>query len=69
MFDDLNVIFVGIFSTVHMEVDHISTSGKFKSKLKIEALNVKSKGESRVGKSRTAKPKSKLGGGGWLGGR
>ena len=52
-----------------MEVDHIATSGKVESKLKIEALNVKSKGESRVGKSRTAKPKSKLGGGGGLGGR
>ena len=44
-----------------MEVDHISTSGKVKSKLKIEALNVKSKGESRVGKSRTVKLKSKFG--------
>ena len=47
-----------------MEVDYIATSGKVKSKLKIEALNVKSRGKSRVGKSRTTKPKSKLGGGG-----
>ena len=47
-----------------MGVDHIATSGKVESNLKIEALNVKSKGESRVGKSRTAKLKSKLGGGG-----
>ena len=47
-----------------MGVDHIATSGKVEINLKIEALNVKSKGESRVGKSRTAKLKSKLGGGG-----
>ena len=33
---------------------------KVKSKLKLEALNVKSKGKSRVEKSRTAKLKSKF---------